>query len=101
MKIRYVVVTDDISKKIERKHGVSSVEVDEMFFNPKDLTFIRKTRTRSSVKRTAGRYVAFGRTFAGRYLTAVFIWIKKDTIKVITVRDMEAKEKQYYRRQKK
>lgn len=93
MQIRHVVITDEIDEKIERKHHVSSVEVDEMFFSSSERPLVRKSYQ--------GRYVAFGCTLAGRYLTVVFTWISKDTVKVITARDMEEKEKQYYRRRKK
>ncbi|MFQ6044493.1 MAG: BrnT family toxin [Candidatus Poribacteria bacterium] len=91
--IRHVIITDSIDEKIEREHKVSSVEVDEMFFNSEERPFIRKTRD--------GRYVAFGRTLSGRYLTVVLVWITSDTVKVITARDMAQKEKKYYRRRRK
>jgi len=93
MQIRHIVITEDVANKIERQHHVSDVEADELFFNPEEKPLIRRS--------SKGRYVAFGRTLAGRHLTVVFRWVSEDTVKVVTARDMANKEKQYYRRQKK
>lgn len=78
--------------KIWVKHRVSPEEVDEAVSG--DKLFCRRCR--------AGSYLLLGRAVNGRYL---FIVLKKkgkgSRYKVITAREMESKEKKYYKKQTK
>ena len=87
MKIESFVWND---KNIEHigNHDVSPDEAEEIFVSK---YFLLKTRQ--------GRYMAFGKTFAGRYLIVVFEFLEGARgIQVITARDMNEKEKKLYRR---
>ncbi len=73
-------------EKIISKHGVELYEVEEVF--------------QSDVKTRAvkGVHIALGRSQAGRYLVVVFKKKAKDSIRIITARDMNDAEKKLYRR---
>lgn len=45
-----------------------------------------------------GRYLAYGRTEAGRYLLVVLIQRGRRIVRVITARDMTDRERQFYLR---
>lgn len=72
------------------KHGVSDPECEEVFFNDPMLA-------RADPEHSAGepRYVALGRTDAGRRLFVAFT-IRRDLIRVISARDMTRKERRKY-----
>ena len=44
------------------------------------------------------RYLILGQTNAGRYLAVVFVWKPSKTIRPITARDMDEKERNYFAR---
>ena len=67
-------------------HGVTPWEVEDTAFE--GAPYIRKGRY--------GRRYLYGRTLAGRYLFVAFILEGKGEAKVITARDMDAKEKRLY-----
>lgn len=70
------------------EHGVTPDEVEEVFVSKYILL---KTRSK--------RYIALGITATGRYLTVVFETLsQKESIRVITSRDMNYKERTLYRR---
>lgn len=89
MQINRVIVPPDIAQKIKVKHGVNDWETEEVFFNPDFDLHIRKSR---------GRYVAYGRTFDGRYLFVGFKLHQGGIAEVRTARNMTDSEKRYYRR---
>ena len=78
--------------KIWVRHRVSPEEVDEAVFD--DRPFWRKCG--------ADSYLLFGRAINGRYL---FIVLKRKgkgrRYKILTAREMEPKEKRYYKKQAK
>jgi len=86
MQINRVIVPPDIAQKIKVKHGVNDWETEEVFFNPEAERFIRKSK---------GRYVAYGRTYAGRYLFIGFKLHQGGIAEVRTARNMTDSEKQY------
>ncbi|GAB6269685.1 MAG: BrnT family toxin [Smithella sp.] len=73
------------------KHGVSPAECEQMFFNQPlvvaddDIHSAREDR-----------FYALGRTDGNRLLFAVFT-IRKNMIRVISARDMSAKERKVYK----
>ena len=73
------------------KHNVSEGESEEIFFNAPLL--IAEDLKHSY---TEHRFVAFGVTNAGRYLTVIFTRRQKNLIRVISARDMNCKEREYY-----
>ena len=72
------------------KHNVSNAECEEIFMNEPLLLF--PDEAHSEVE---DRYTAFGRTNYFRFLAITFI-IRKNRIRVISARDMTAKEKRQY-----
>jgi len=74
------------------KHGVSPAECEQMFFN--QPLVIADDDIHSGQE---DRFYALGRTDANRLLFAVFT-IRKNMIRVISARDMSAKERKVYKK---
>jgi uncharacterized DUF497 family protein len=72
------------------KHDVTDGECEEVFFNSPLL--LADDPTHSAIER---RFAAFGVTNAGRRLTVVFT-IRKRLIRIISARDMNRKEREFY-----
>ncbi|MBI4653568.1 MAG: BrnT family toxin [Nitrospirae bacterium] len=70
------------------KHGISPVEVEEVVFGDNPLI----------LKGREGKYIVLSKTLSGRYLTVVIAFKLKGRAKVITARDMDEKERKYYKR---
>ena len=70
------------------KHGITNEEAEEAFFDPHART--RKTRI--------GRHLHLGKTFSGKYLFQIFEFVENNEIRIISSRQMTAKEKQIYHR---
>ena len=67
-------------------HGVTPEEIEEIAFE--GTPYIRKGRE--------GRRYLYGKTFVGRYLFVVYVPVAKGKVRVITARDMDAREKRLY-----
>jgi uncharacterized DUF497 family protein len=74
---------------IMERHGIEPEEVEEVFIN---RPLLRKTYE--------DRRIALGQTDSGRYLFVVFILKPEGILRVITCRDMDEKERRYYRRER-
>ncbi len=81
-----------ILEKIEVKHGLQWEEVEEVFEGK-----MRIFRTHRRDQYGESRYLALGRTKAGRYLTVFFIGVPPDQAKVLTARDMDEKERRWFK----
>jgi uncharacterized DUF497 family protein len=90
MKIEKITWDDDTADHISR-HAVSPEEVEEVLFNDSDLPRIMRGKE--------NRYLAFGKTNAGRFLLVVLIIANRKT-RIITARDMTDREKKFDRRKK-
>lgn len=86
MKIEDLTVGRSVAYKLLKKHGVTIPEVFEVFWSQYHKVMIRRSLT------GAGRYLAFGRTEAGRYLVVAFS-IKKQVAHILTARDMSERER--------
>ena len=86
MKVRHFD-WDEVNEDHVARHGVDPDEVEEVFVGRH-----RVLRSRE------GRYVALGRSVAGRYLLVVFEAREFGEIRVVTARDMAEKEKKYFKR---
>lgn len=87
MKITQIVWDADSIYHIA-KHNVTPKEVEEAVFDGNSI--ILKGRENS--------YIILSKSFSGRYLTIVAAFKLKGRARVITARDMDEKEKKYYRR---
>ena len=56
-------------------------------------------QARAFLRSRLGRYAAYGQTVAGRYLVVIFLPLGQGLIRVISARDMEAREKRWVKRQ--
>ena len=66
-------------------HGVTDDEAEQVFYG--DPKVLRKSE----------RLLAYGRTYAGRYLFVVFV-LRQGLIRVISAREMTKGERNFYRR---
>ncbi len=83
----------DILDKLDRKHGVSQDEVEDIFFNRPWYRFVELgERPGEDV------YSAAGQTNEGRYLTVFFIHKSKNSALILSARDMDDKERKRYER---
>ncbi len=76
-------------------HRVTPEEAEDVFFHEPML--VRNDVKHSQIEK---RYLAMGETRSGRRLIVVFM-IRKNLIRVISVRDMSRKEAEAYRRYEK
>ena len=81
-------------EKNEKKHGVTSIECEEVFFN-KPLVIARSLYSEGEE-----RYVALGKTHGGRLLFLVFA-IRNQRIRIISARPMSRKERKTYEKEDK
>jgi uncharacterized DUF497 family protein len=79
--------------KNEKKHGVTSLECEEIFHN---RPLIAAKDPRHSTTET--RYTALGRTHGKRLLFVAFT-VRKDKIRIISARPMSRKERIYYEKE--
>ena len=84
--IESLEIDDHILEKIEAKHGVTPVEVEEACLS--DERHVRKSRE--------GLYKFFGRTADGRYVLAVLVNQGRGNWKIVTAREMTDNEKRLY-----
>jgi len=78
------------SEKIRKKHDVTSVECEQVFFN---LPVIAGNDEKHS--ETENRFYVLGQTDSGRLLFLVFT-VRKDKLRGISARDMNKKERRVY-----
>ncbi|MCZ7593196.1 MAG: BrnT family toxin [Kiritimatiellae bacterium] len=73
-----------------RKHGVHGWESEQLFFN-KPLVILDDSKHSIAEQ----RYAAFGQTDGGRKLVIIYT-MRNSLIRVISARDMDRKERQFY-----
>jgi uncharacterized DUF497 family protein len=83
----------DIADKVETKHNVKLDEAEEIFFNKPRFRFVEAGNERGE-----DVYSASGQTDAGRYLIVFFIYKQGNTALILSVRDMDRKERRRYER---
>nr|QNO41706.1 hypothetical protein NEBFCOPL_00007 [Methanosarcinales archaeon ANME-2c ERB4] len=96
MLLKEIIWIDKFALKIQRKHHVTVVEVEESL-----LSRAIFRRSRRGIVEGEDVYVAYGKTVAGRYLFTVFIYKRQNTGLVLSARDMTLKERRYYNAKKK
>jgi uncharacterized DUF497 family protein len=94
MLIQLIQCPSYIEEKLKRKHNVTVFEAKQVIVNQPRIRFAEKGHTENN-----NVYVAFGKTFAGRYLSVFFIYkLDVKTAIIISARDMTKKEKKAYGR---
>ncbi len=86
-----LIWTQEVVDKVWQKHKVNPEEVDEAVID--DEAICHKASGRS--------YCVYGQSLSGRYIFVVLGGMRqKGQFKVITAREMQDKEKRYYRKKK-
>ena len=95
MNLDEVIWLEQFVEKIEWKHGVKTVEVEEVLCS-------RPYTLRAEKGRIPGEdlYAAYGQTDAGRNLVVFFVYKGRATALPISARDMKPKERKFYARKK-
>ncbi|HMO52020.1 MAG TPA: BrnT family toxin [Kiritimatiellia bacterium] len=81
---------DDGNRDKNQKHGVHAWECEQVFFN--EPLLVLDDPKHSVVE---DRFAAFGHTDAGRLLVVIYT-MRKKRIRVISARDMNKKERDFY-----
>ena len=93
MKITGIIWLDDIVEKLYSKHGVTTVEVREIFESRPRFRFVEKGhRSGENV------YFASGQTGEGRYLIVFFVYKKDSRVLILSARDMTRAERRKHDR---
>ncbi len=95
MVLRKIIWKDQFVEKLERKHGVSVTEAEEILGSRPYIRRMAKGRVKAE-----DVYAAYGQTNGGRYLVVFYIRKISGAILPISARDMDDAERKYYDRQK-
>ena len=90
--IKNIFISDRVIDKIASEHHVAEEEVYEILENPDFAVKIRRS------PRVKDAYVAYGRTWGGRYLTIPFFRKSEGLVHIGSARDMTSNERELYER---
>ena len=94
MQVDSILCPEVIEEKLATKHRVTCNEARQVLFSPHRVRFAEKGHTEGE-----DVYAAFGKTFAGRYLSVFFVYKPQDKLAVvISARDMSERERKAYGR---
>jgi len=93
LKITGLIWLDEIVEKLARKHRVEAHEVAELFESSPKFRLVERGHGEGE-----NVYAAMGRTEAGRYLIAFFIWKSDGRALLVSARDMTSSERRHYGR---
>lgn len=91
MYIDDIIWLDHVVEKIQRKHQVSTEEVEEVFYNRPKYRKAQKGKYEGE-----DLYYAYGRTDSGRFLLVIFVYKKTKDALVMSARNMDRKERRRY-----
>lgn len=91
MEIYDIIWVDTVVEKIWKKHGVTTLETEQLLSGTPKVRFIEKGKIKDE-----HMYAAFGRTNAGRYLAVFFIKKTNNHALIISARDMTRSERKLY-----
>jgi uncharacterized DUF497 family protein len=93
LNIEGLIWLDEIVEKLGRKHRVETREVEELFGGNPEFRFVERGHREGE-----DVYAALGRSEAGRYLIAFFIWKVDNRALLVSARDMTTGERKRYAR---
>jgi uncharacterized DUF497 family protein len=96
MKINEIIWLTQFIEKIERKHGVSTDEVEQVFANRPYFRLVERGDVNDE-----NLYRAIGQTDDGRYLVTFFIYKGQNRALVISAREASSGERKSYGKHKK
>ena len=92
IRIDEIVWKAEILEKIERKHGVSEAEVEEILLGTKKVYRVERGNVKGE-----DLYQALGKTASGRHLSIFFVFSKQERAALpISARDMDSRERKRY-----
>ncbi|MEN8221411.1 MAG: BrnT family toxin [Pseudomonadota bacterium] len=89
MKLDGIIWLRDIEEKLTLKHHVEVNEVEEVLKNKPTFRFVEKGEQKEE-----DVYMALGQTYAGRYLTVLFIYKKTKEALILSARNMAKKREE-------
>lgn len=92
LKIEYVLISDEVAAKLERKHHLTDIEVREALTSEAYPRVIHRFKGKDL-------YQIYGRAENGRYILCLMRNLGRGWVRVITARQMEKKQKRYYQRE--
>ncbi len=95
MKVAGYIWLQRVVEKLDRKHNVSTEEVEEVFDQRPQIRLLEGGKVDGE-----DLYAAYGQTQAGRFLTVVFIHKLDRRALIITARNMDRKERRQYAKSK-
>jgi len=95
MKVTGIIWLRKIVDKLDWKHQIQITEVEEVFANRPQYRQLESGNIDGE-----DVYAAYGRTYSGRYVTVIFIRKANGKALVISVRNMDKKERKQYARKK-
>ncbi len=95
MHLDEIIWLEQFVTKIEWKHNVRTIEVEEVLCSRPHTLLAERGRVPGE-----DLYAAYGRTDAGRYLLVFFIYKGRATALPISARDMKRGERRLYERKK-
>jgi uncharacterized protein len=96
MKITDIIWLTQFVEKIERKHSVSTDEVEQVFANRPRTRLVEQGDVSGE-----NLYRTIGQTDGGRYLAVFFIYKGKNRALIISARDANSGERRSYVKHKK
>lgn len=93
MRIEGIIWLEVIVEKLAVKHHVEPEEVEEVLYSRPKFRFIE-----AGDREGEDVYMALGQTYAGRYLTVLFIYKLTKEALILSARDMANKERTWYGR---
>jgi len=92
IKINEIIWKEKFIEKIEKKHRVTTEEVEEILEGKKKVYWI----SRGDVK-GEDVYLALGKTRGGRHISVFFILKKGQVVLPISAREMDGKERRRFK----
>jgi uncharacterized DUF497 family protein len=96
VRVYEIIWKDKFVDKIERKHNISTNEVEEVIFANPHIRRAEKGKIKGE-----DLYAAYGKTETGRYLVVFFVCKRNKAALPISAREMTISERRYYEKQKK
>lgn len=96
MRIYEIIWKDKFVDKLERKHDITTDEVEQVLFTNPHIRCAEKGKIKGE-----DLYVAYGQTEVGRYLVIFFVYKHNRAVLPISARNMTISERRYYEKQKK
>ena len=93
MRIAEIIWLEEIVEKLRRKHGLEPEEVEQALAGRPYFFFAEKGHRKGE-----DVFGAFGRSDAGRYIVAYFVYKPDKSALIVSARDMAPRDRRRYER---